>query len=237
MAARYLILITSDNNRSSACNCVGITANDDSIFSCLSHIICNGIDKVIETTDKNGVLSICPGLDIILFVVEQYRCGAAKNHGIFATRFKSDFPFTFPRIPIVRPQVAIQTDDVFRRSFLAIIFCRDIINVDAPTGINLQIIFSIIQLFHDDNVVVILTVGNFDKAVVSSRRVLILGYRFWGLRIVVGRAIGIDLIRRQLFPLDGIAGDIACIMAESNGICFIRRSLIADGRAIFRGDD
>ena len=93
------------------------------------------------------------------------------------------------------------------------------------------------QLFHDHGIMGILTVGDFNKAVVSSRRVLILGYRFWGLRIVVGRAIGIALLRRQLFPLDGIAGDIACIMTESNGIRFIRRSLIADGRAIFRGDD
>ena len=173
-----------------------------------------------------------------MMVIFTYRSCTTKNQRILSTSFESDFTFTPTQISIVRPQVTVQTDDIFRRSFRVIsIFCRDIINVDAPTGINLQIIFSIVQLFHDDDIMVIHTIGDFDETVVGSLRIRVLGYGFRSLRIVVGRVIGIDLTIRQLFPLDGIAGDIAYIMAESNGIRFIRRSLIADGRAIFRRDD
>ena len=82
------------------------------------------------------------------------------------------------------------------------------------------------------------TLGDFDETVVASRRIRILGcYGFRGLRIVVGRAIGIGLAVRTLFPFDGIARDIARIVAESNRARFIGRCLIADGRAVGRGHD
>lgn len=94
-----------------------------------------------------------------------------------------------------------------------------------------------LQLFHDDDIVVINTIGNFDKTVVVSIFICRRSYRFRSFGIIISRSISIDLTFGQFVPFDGIAGDIACIMAESNGIRFIRRSLIADGRAIFRGDD
>ena len=98
------------------------------------------------------------------------------------------------------------------------------------------IFFSILlQLFHDDHIVIFNTVSDFDEAVVGSLRIRVLGYGFRGLRIVVGRAIGIGLAVRTLFPVDGIAGDITCIMTKSNGVCFIGRGLVADSRAVFRG--
>ena len=199
-------------------------------FICVIVILSN---KIIEAAHKDRIFAICPSLDIIPFVVEQYRCGAAKNHGIFATCFKSDFPFTFPRISIVRPQVAVQADDVFRRSFRVIsIFCRDIINFDAPASINLQIIFSIIQLFHDDNVVVINTVGNFDKAVVVSIFICRRSYRIGNLRIIVGCMICICLAIGPLFPCDSITRYISSIMAKRNRAFFISCGLIANGCTI-----
>ena len=84
---------------------------------------------------------------------------------------------------------------------------------------------------------VIHTIGDFDEAVVVSVFIRRRSYRFRSFGIIISRSISIDLIFGQFVPFDGIAGDIACIMAESNGFCFIRRSLIADGRAIFLGDD
>ena len=80
----------------------------------------------------------------------------------------------------------------------------------------------------------ILAISDFDEAVVGSLRIRIFGYYgFRGLRIVVGRAIGIGLAVRTLFPFDGIARDIAHIVAESNCARLIGRCLIADGRAVF----
>ena len=84
---------------------------------------------------------------------------------------------------------------------------------------------------------VINTICDFDEAVVVSVFIRRRSYRFRSFGIIISRSISIDLIFGQLVPFDGIAGDISCIMAESNGICFIRRRLIANGRAIFRGDD
>ena len=81
---------------------------------------------------------------------------------------------------------------------------------------------------------VILAVGDFDEAVVGSLRIRVLGYGFRSLRIVISRAIGIGLAVRTLFPFDGIARDIAHIVAESNCARLIGRCLIADGRAVFR---
>ena len=212
------------------------------------------INKIIEAAHKDRIFAICPGLDIILFVVEQYRCGATKNHGIFATCFKSDFPFTFPRIPIVCPQVTVQADDIFRRSFRAIIFCRDIINVDAPTGINLQIIFSILQLFHDNDIVVINTIGDFDETVVGSCAVFIFrNCRF--LTVIIERKVSISqrfilifcdflIFGIIVFPIffscflgpGGGVVYIALVMAEGNCTFLIGRSLIADSRAIIYCD-
>ena len=100
--------------------------------------------------------------------------------------------------------------------------------------IRLGVIF---QLFHDDDVVIIFAVGDFDETVVGSLRIRVLGYGFRSLRIVVSRAIGIYLAVHALLPLDSIAGDITCIMTKCNCACFISRGLIANGRAIGRGDD
>ena len=82
----------------------------------------------------------------------------------------------------------------------------------------------------------ILAISDFDEAVVDSRRIRILGYYgFRGLRIVISRAIGIGLAVRTLFPVDGIARDIAHIVAESNCARLIGRGLITDSCAVFRG--
>ena len=98
------------------------------------------------------------------------------------------------------------------------------------------IFFSILlQLFHDDHIVIFNTVGNFDKAVVGSGIIGCSSYRFRSLGIIVGRSIRIGLTDGQLFPFDGITGHIPSIMTKSNGVCFIGRGLIADSRAVFRG--
>ena len=130
------------------------------------------------------------------------------------------------------PSFFIFFDFVGRSSVLAIR------TLQVGTNIRCIRLRVVLQLFHDDDVVGILAIGDFNETVVSSLRIRILGYYgFRGLRIVVGRAIGIGLAVRTLFPFDGIAGDIAYVMAKRNGVCFIRRRLIADGRTIGRGDD
>ena len=95
----------------------------------------------------------------------------------------------------------------------------------------------LLQLFHNDDIMVILAISDFDEAVVGSLRIRVLGYGFRNLRIVIGRAISIGLTLRQLFPIDGIAGGITCIMTKSNGVCFIGRGLIADSCTVLRRHD
>ena len=77
-------------------------------------------------------------------------------------------------------------------------------------------------------------VGDFDEAIVGSRTIFsFLHCRSFG--IIIACSISIGLTVGQLLPCNSITGHIACIMAEGNRVCFIRRGLVADGRAIFRG--
>ena len=101
------------------------------------------------------------------------------------------------------------------------------------------IFFSILlQLFHDDDIVIFNTIGDFDQAIIG--RILISGRasdRFRCFRIIVVRAISIVLTIRQFFPFNSITGYIAGIMAKGNRPGFICRCLIADGRAICDRDN
>ena len=95
------------------------------------------------------------------------------------------------------------------------------------------IFFSILlQLFHDDNVVVILTVSNFDKAVVVSVCIRRRSYRSGNLRIIVGCMICICLAIGPLFPCDSITRYISSIMAKRNRAFLISCGLIANGCTI-----
>ena len=114
------------------------------------------------------------------------------------------------------------------------------INLDVATDIARIFLGILLQLFHHYHIMVILALSHFDQTVVASRRIRVLlgyGYGLWSLRIVISRAIGIGLAVRTLFPFDGIARDIAHIVAESNCARLIGRRLIADSRAIGCGDD
>ena len=189
----------------------------------------------------------------INFLPRIINCSATKNQRIFPVCFKSDFALTFVLISIVCPQVAVQANDVFRRCFCTVIICRrDISNIDAPAGIDFQIILSFVQLFHDDDVVGILAIGDFNETVVSSFII-----RFFcncrGLAVIIPCTIRIFqsivfsfsdflivsiiifsiLFRRFLWPSCRRIICISSIMTKRNRACFISRGLIADGRAIF----
>ena len=94
----------------------------------------------------------------------------------------------------------------------------------------------ILQLLHDNSIVIFNTISCFDETVVSSGLVFIFCYSRC-LGIIIARSISIDLTVRQLFPFDGITGHIPSIMTKSNRVCFIRRGLIADGCAVLRRHD
>ena len=94
----------------------------------------------------------------------------------------------------------------------------------------------ILQLLHDNSIVIFNTISRFDETVVSSGLVFIFCYSRC-LGIIIARSISIDLTVRQMFPFDGITGHIPSIMTKSNRVCFIRRGLIADGCAVLRRHD
>ena len=128
----------------------------------------------------------------INFLPRIINCSATKNQRIFPVCFKSDFALTFVLISIVCPQVAVQANDVFRRCFCTVIICRrDISNIDAPAGIDFQIILSFVQLFHDNDVVIINTVGDFDEAIIVSRIIFLFFNSCYWLAIVIPCAISI----------------------------------------------
>ena len=180
------------------------------------------------------------------------KCSAAKNQRIFPVCFKIDFAGTIPT-SIVLPQVTLQADDVFLCHFFAVfIFRRDIFDIDAPAGIDFQIILSFVQLFHDDDVVGILAIGDFNETVVSSFII-----RFFcncrGLAVIIPCTIRIFqsivfsfsdflivsiiifsiLFRRFLWPSCRRIICISSIMTKRNRACFISCSLIANSCAVF----
>ena len=98
------------------------------------------------------------------------------------------------------------------------------------------IFFSILlQLFHDDDIVVILAVGDFDKAVVVSRGIRSFLLYFRRLCIIISCSINLILFRiaffiGQGFPFIGITGFITSIMTKSYCSRLISCSLISQSR-------
>ena len=79
-------------------------------------------------------------------------------------------------------------------------------------------------------------VGDFDEAIVESRTIFsFLHCRSFG--IIIACSISIGLTVGQLLPCNSITGHIIRIMTKSDGVCFIRRGLIADGRTVLCGHD
>ena len=125
---------------------------------------------------------------------------------------------------------------------------------DVAADIGCIFISILLQLFHDDNVVVILTISNFDEAVVGSRVVFIFrNCRF--LTVIIERKVSIFqrfilifcdflIFGIIVFPIffscflrpGGGVVYIALVMAEGNCTFLIGRSLIADSRAIIYCD-
>ena len=102
---------------------------------------------------------------------------------------------------------------------------------------------SFLQLFHDDDIVIFNTVGNFDKAVVGSGIIGCSSYRFRSLGIIVGCTISIldniaaGILIRPLLPSHSIARNIPPVMTESNRASFIGRGLIANRCSVINGDN
>ena len=102
---------------------------------------------------------------------------------------------------------------------------------------------SFLQLFHDDDIVIFNTVGNFDKAVVGSGIIGCSSYRFRSLGIIVGCTISIldniaaGILIRPLLPSHSIARNIPPVMTESNRAILICRGLIANRCSVSNGDN
>ena len=124
------------------------------------------------------------------------------------------------------PSFLILFDLVGRSSVLAIRTLQISTNI---RRIRLRVV---LQLFHDNDVVVILAISDFDQAVVVGICISSSRYRFRSLGIVIGRKICIGLAVGPLLPVYCISGYIVFVMAEGNRTGFIGSSLIADSCAI-----
>lgn len=118
-------------------------------------------------------------------------CYGSKDQSCFA-----DIQIYVPCLIQIRPQVTVQADDVFLgySSGFRVFFIR---NLDAPAGIDRKVFcqFSLgfVQLFHDDDIVGILAVSNFDEAVVGCLIIRRRSYRFRSFTIIVSCSITINL--------------------------------------------
>ena len=109
------------------------------------------------------------------------------------------------------------------------------INLNVATDIARIFLGILLQLFHHYHIMVILALSHFDQAVVVGICISSSRYRFRSLGIVIGRKICIGLAVGPLLPGYCISGYITSVMAKRDCPGFIGCSLIANGRAVFRG--
>ena len=181
-------------------------------------IFCNRFIIVVERLTSNqlvGSRSICNGSGS---ACSEWSCTKSLAPGVFAAvlgRFCS---------------IAC----VFDR--FVVLIC--LINFDIVTHTR-----SILQLFHDNDIMVIHTISYFDQAVVGSGIIGCSSYRFRSLGIIVGCTISIldniaaRILIRPLLPSHSIARNIPPVMTESNRASFIGSGLIANRCSVINGDN
>ena len=215
-------------------------------------LICIGFDLCIEGTQvlAGGVVYINVILRAgwLIIVIERTACyqlvGSRCIRSLVGctcserTGTKSLTPSVFAVFLLCLCSIASVFDRfvVLIKLHVAILIC--LINFDIVTHTR-----SFLQLFHDDDIVIINTIGNFDKAVVGSGIIGCSFYRFRSLGIIVGCTISIldniaaGILIRPLLPSHSIARNIPPVMTESNRAILICRGLIANRCSVSNGDN
>ena len=216
------------------------------VMSLIIQGICIGFDLCIKSTQvlSGGVVyfNVILRAGWLIIVIERTACyqlvgsRSIRRRGVCTcserTCTKSLAPVVFATV-LGRCCSILVLDRLFVLIKLYIAICIRLIDFDVVTNVGCIFFSVLLQLFHDDNVVVINTVGYFDEAVIIRRCIgIFLLYRFRRLCIVICCTIvGICLISIfifwQLFPFISITGFITCIMAKRNRSRFIRGCLVA----------